>query len=91
MVRLNEVWKRGLLGGVAVLAFGSVASVALAQAVAGPPSPVVPAAPATRGQTLGNFNSQTRSSADVNLLKLPVAPPSSPLFQTSFKRTTPPS
>ena len=74
IVRLNEVWKRGLLGGVAVLAFGSAASTALAQGAAAP-LPAAPATPATRGQTLGNFNSQSRASSDQDLLTPRVAPP----------------
>lgn len=74
MGRLNEVWKRGLLGGAAVLAFSSAASAALAQAAAAP-LPAVPAAPATRGQTLGNFNSQTRTSSDQSALPPRAAAP----------------
>ncbi len=76
MVRLNEVWKRGLLGGAAVLAWSSAAGAALAQGAAPlPAAPAAPAAPATRGQTLGNFNSQTRASSDQDLLKSNAAPP----------------
>jgi LPS-assembly protein len=75
-VRLNEVWKKGLLGGVAVLAASSAASAALAQSAAAPvPVPAAPATPGIRGQTLGNFNSQTRSSSDQELVTPRAAPP----------------